>query len=267
MEIHLRGAAGVRFVQSPGVYIDAPNALTPNRWTHIVCRGGSFNDGGGRVFIDGYDVGASATSGNPELPFTISGPAPVRIGQRVTQEQVHQFEGQIDDLRIYNRTLSRNEILQLFAFESFCSPHVAKATAVISGGVVTGAVISDLGCGYTTAPTVRVVGGGGTGATAIATMQAGLVFSITMTNGGSGYTSAPRILIESPAFVPTTTISVSRIKVTQHVRINHSYILESSSDLLSWTPTGPQYTAESEEVTSEFSVNPGDQFFRVREVP
>jgi hypothetical protein len=39
----------------------------------------------------------------------------------------------------------------------------AQATAVISGGVVTGLVISNAGSGYTSAPTVAFSGGGGTG--------------------------------------------------------------------------------------------------------
>jgi FtsP/CotA-like multicopper oxidase with cupredoxin domain len=47
------------------------------------------------------------------------------------------------------------------------------------------------GTGYTSAPTVSFVGGGGTGAAAAATVSGGVVTYVALTNPGSGYTSAP----------------------------------------------------------------------------
>jgi len=46
----------------------------------------------------------------------------------------------------------------------------AAATAIVSGGVVTGIVITNTGSGYTSAPTVGFVGGGGGGANASASL-------------------------------------------------------------------------------------------------
>ncbi len=46
------------------------------------------------------------------------------------------------------------------------------------------------GSGYTSAPSVDLVGGSGSGATATATVSGGEVTAITITNGGSGYTAA-----------------------------------------------------------------------------
>ena len=62
---------------------------------------------------------------------------------------------------------------------------------------ITGFDIADPGQGYTTIPTVDVVGGGGTGATAAATinLSTGKVTSAYVTNSGSGYTSTPTIVI------------------------------------------------------------------------
>ena len=111
------------------------------------------------------------------------------------------------------------------------------------------------------------MGGGGSGATATANMTNGIVTDVIITSAGSGYTNAPRILIESPPFVPTVSIAVSKVKVTQQVRVNHNYVLEASTDLTTWLPTGPPFTAESESIVTEFDVDETGRFFRIREVP
>ncbi|WP_199345044.1 MULTISPECIES: phage tail sheath C-terminal domain-containing protein [Nostoc] len=69
----------------------------------------------------------------------------------------------------------------------------ATARATLSPGVVTGITITTGGTGYTSAPTVVLTGGGGTGATATATVSGGAVDKITIDSGGTGYTTAPTI--------------------------------------------------------------------------
>jgi len=102
----------------------------------------------------------------------------------------------------------------------------ATATAVVSGGVVTGVKLTATGTGYTseptvligqvtpggtaggainqiiiinggsnytTAPTVGFTGGGGSGATATAILTAGIVTSFNITTPGSGYTGNPTV--------------------------------------------------------------------------
>jgi len=150
---------------------------------------------------------------------------------------------------------------------SFCSPHAAQAMAILYNGELVGLRLVDYGCGYTNAPLVQIVGGGGTGATALAKMTNGVVTGLVITSAGSGYTNAPRILIESPPFVPTVSIAVSKVKVTQKVRVNHNYVLEASLDLATWAATGPAFTAESESIVNEFDVDAFGRFFRLREVP
>jgi hypothetical protein len=149
----------------------------------------------------------------------------------------------------------------------FCSPHRAAATATLFNGFVVGSTITDAGCGYTNAPTILIQGGGGSGATATAEVNDGKVVAIHITNAGSGYTEAPRIRIASPPFEPSVSISVSRVQVTSHVLLGRNYVLESSSDLTSWTPVGPQFTAESEEIVNEFVVQATGRHFRLRQVP
>jgi hypothetical protein len=80
---------------------------------------------------------------------------------------------------------------------TFTSP-TASATSTLTGTAVSGATIVGGGSGYTAAPTVTIVGGGGTGATATATLTGDVVTGITITAGGSGYTTAPTIIISDP---------------------------------------------------------------------
>jgi len=58
-----------------------------------------------------------------------------------------------------------------------------------------GIKVVNAGSGYTTAPTVQITGGGGTGATATATVSAEKISTITLTSAGTGYTTAPTITL------------------------------------------------------------------------
>lgn len=60
---------------------------------------------------------------------------------------------------------------------------------------VTAITIGNGGSGYTSAPTVNLTGGGGTGATAEATVSGGVITKITVTNAGQGYTTAPTVAL------------------------------------------------------------------------
>ena len=64
-----------------------------------------------------------------------------------------------------------------------------------AGSAVGSITVTAGGSGYTTAPTVSLTGGGGTGATATAVLAGSAVTSITITAGGSGYTTAPTVSI------------------------------------------------------------------------
>jgi hypothetical protein len=149
----------------------------------------------------------------------------------------------------------------------FCSPHHATAIASNINGFVVGANMVDFGCGYTNPPLVLIHGGGGSGATATAIMSGDHVIGLNITAAGSGYTNNPTIVIASPPFVPTVGIRVSKVEVTQNVVLGLNYVLESSFDLINWTPTGPPFTATEETIVNEFSVDQTGRYFRLRQVP
>ncbi len=69
-------------------------------------------------------------------------------------------------------------------------------TVIADQGIGT-MLIENGGSGYTTAPTVSFVGGGGSGAAATATVADGKVTGFEITNKGSGYTSSPTIILTS----------------------------------------------------------------------
>ena len=66
---------------------------------------------------------------------------------------------------------------------------------IAATGTLAAIVVGSGGSGYTSAPTVALTGGGGTGATATAVVSGGAVTGITITNPGSGYTSAPTVAL------------------------------------------------------------------------
>jgi hypothetical protein len=248
-------------------YWDSAGGVQPNAWQHAIF---TYDGSTMRTYLNGVESGQRPASGAFRISdgsMRIGAYAPIN-GLPVGGSKAF-FSGKIDDIRIYNRALSATEVADLYALEAapFCSPHKATATATMANGFVIGATITDPGCGYTNPPVVVISGGGGSGATATAIISNGQVTGLTITSAGVGYTSAPRIEIASPPFEPTVSIGVSRVNVTQHVVLGRNYVLESSTNLVDWTATGPSFTADSETIVTEFVVDVTGRYFRIREVP
>jgi hypothetical protein len=51
------------------------------------------------------------------------------------------------------------------------------------------------------------------------------------------------------------------------VVLGRKYQLEASTDLNSWTTTGPAFIAQDEELAQEFDVNQVGRYFRINQVP
>ena len=158
----------------------------------------------------------------------------------------------------------------------------ATATANLSGQFVTSyhilsrgsgyvnapsVTVSGGGCGDTDAPAVSIQGGGGSGATATAVVNNGVVVNMVIPDAGVGHTTAPQIVIGSPPFVPTVSIPVRKVNVTETVVLGRHCVLESSADLVTWTATGPLFTAQAETIVNKFDVDVTGRFFRIRQVP
>ena len=252
----LSGAAALQgFVPEAGGFFTSGQSFSaPAQWAHVVMMRTngtiSFYFNGGRT---------PSTSDN-----SVSFPTDFTIG---SQNGLRFFHGAVDDVRIYNRAISSNEVAQIYGSnEGPCYPHAATAIPYRINGFVVAATVTDGGCGYTNPPLVTITGGGGANATATATISNGVVIGINIVNAGCCYTNDPQIVISSPPFPATVSLRVSKMIVTQRVMIGRTYVLEGSANLAVWTPVAPQYVAQSEEVETEVSVSQY-QFFRTRQIP
>ena len=144
------------------------------------------------------------------------------------------FHGIIDDIRIYNRALSDSEVQALYAIESTppspppCVAYAATANVIVTNGFVIGATITDGGCGYTNTPVVRIIGGGGSGAEAVAVVTNGIVIAVNVVNAGSGYVNTPVIAI-APPFIPQPTMGIAGLSLLTftNVAVGTNYQLQS----------------------------------------
>ena len=89
----------------------------------------------------------------------------------------------------------------------------ATATATVLYEFVVDYTVTDGGAGYTEPPLVVVLGGGGTGATAVAEVANGVVTRINPVTAGSGYTNTPSVVIAPPPIPPTLAIQMAPMLV------------------------------------------------------
>jgi hypothetical protein len=134
---------------------------------------------------------------------------------------------------------------------------------------VVGVTITEDGAGYTNTPTVRIIGGGGIGAEALATMSNGVVISITVTNAGFGYTNTPLVVIDPP-FIPNPVLDGSPMSFLTFSNLTAGgvYQLQQLAGWY-WTNQPLSFTATNSVYTQMVSgvVNSGDYRLALNPVP
>lgn len=174
------------------------NSYTDSKWHSFVVVVPTNSEVSTMLF---YVDGILQTNTSSDYPDTLINTAtnyPLQFGELWVANR--SLTGALDDVRIYNRALSPNEVAQLYEFEA--PPHTATATASVINGFVVGVTITDRGAGYTNTPSVSFTGGGGSGAQAVAVVSNGVVTAINVIATGSGYTNAPIVVIDPPAEPP-----------------------------------------------------------------
>ena len=216
--------------------------------------------------VNGFVVGATITDGGYGY---VSNPVVTIIGGGGTgaKATATQFNGVVTSITITNPGIGYTSAPTITIAPPPFPPRKATSTAQIVNGFVVGTKVTDGGFGYDSPPTVLLVGGGGSGATAVATVANGVVNAITITNPGTGYTSVPIVRIASPPFAPKLGIETSKVYVRMSVVLGRKYQLEASTDLNTWTSTGPAFIAQDEELAQEFDVNRVGRYFRINQVP
>ena len=113
--------------------------------------------------------------------------------------------------------------------------------------------VADGGSGYSQAPTIRLTGGGGTGASAIAKLGAnGTVTSVEVTNTGSGYITAPVLSLTGSVSLTGKPAKISPIlgdgltrgikNVVKFDRISGENFITSIDEVETYTGSGSKYT-------------------------
>jgi hypothetical protein len=193
-----------------------------NKWCQVVLTISS--NGATGFYLNGTNLAGSGTAAagvSEDFRIGASG------GSGCSYEYV--WNGRIDDVRIYNRALSSNEVQELYQYEAVpCNGETATAVAIVTNGFVIAADLTSGGCGFSNAPLVAFQGGGGAGATAIAVVSNASVTAITITDAGSNYTSAPAVIIGE---FPTITNQPQSVTVDAYAPATFSVAATGTSSL------------------------------------
>jgi hypothetical protein len=137
----------------------------------------------------------------------------------------------------------------------------------VVNGFVIAATITDGGWGYTNTPGVRIIGGGGSGAQAVAVVSNGVAIAINVLDAGSGYTNTPVIVI-APPFVaqPGVAIGTAALLSFAKLAVGTNYQLQLYSNN-TWSNLGGAFTAASSTFTQYVSGTAGANGYRLASSP
>ena len=87
--------------------------LSTNTWFHVaITYSGNSSESGLNIFYSGQMVDKTVEINS--LSSSILNNIPLRIGQRANSSNIFPLNGRLDDIRIYSRALSGDEIAQMF---------------------------------------------------------------------------------------------------------------------------------------------------------
>ena len=178
----------IRLVQSdtdPSIVQDNVNFLL-HVDNHTTISGGSYSPTTNATTFSGVGWLTDVISPNYDLVVVDSSTDSARTG-RYTKA-------------LYAKNSSGTALQTLIALPGDWSREITSIN-IVNGGV-----------GYTSAPTVTITGGGGTGALATATITDGVVTAINILNNGHNFTSAPTIVFSgggSPSTVAAATATIN----------------------------------------------------------
>jgi hypothetical protein len=151
------GSGAPRFyVSSTGLALitDSPDKISANEWHHIV---GTLNGTNTTLYVDG--VIKATSNGTP----TVTSGGNLYFGCYQTCSSTYDFNGSIDEVRLYNRTLSAEEVKELYVSKglighwtfdskdgsnSLIAPDISKynnSGTVTGEGAFTGPTFTNLG--------------------------------------------------------------------------------------------------------------------------
>jgi hypothetical protein len=188
----------------PQFLVTSASPIVTGVWTHVAW---TYDQSAMKLYFNGVPVATNVIGPHP----IITSSSNLRISG---DDNLHvYFDGLIDEPSVYNRALSDGEIAAIYNAGSagkcrLLRPRVATASAVLTYGFVVAANITDGGYGYTNTPSVKIIGGGGSGAQAVAVVSNGVVIAVNFLDAGSGYTSTPLVVIDPP-FIPNPVLSIA----------------------------------------------------------
>ncbi|MGD0261571.1 MAG: immunoglobulin domain-containing protein [Verrucomicrobiota bacterium] len=211
-------------------YFDTPVNYTQNVWYSVVAV---VQNGTGYIYVSGVLVASSPVS-TPSYPYDF------QIGENA-QNNTDYWGGSIDEVRLYNRALSSDEVAQLYAYEadipvitSQPQGSIVSQGSTVSFGVVATAQNpltyqwSEDGVPISTNATLFIPN--------VQPAQAGL-YTVAISNGFTGVVSAPAalaVMSSSGAGAPGFTGNQFGFGINGPAA--STFVVEASTNLQTWLP-------------------------------
>lgn len=142
-----------------------------------------------------------------------------------------------------------NDVVHAGICGAVLPPRPALASAYETNGFVVSVTVTNGGSGYTNTPTLKIIGGGGSGAAAVAVVSNGVVIAINLTDAGYGYTNMPLVVIDPPfipnpvlAIAPMSCLTFSNLTVGGAYQLQQAVAWYWTNQPLSFTASNSLYT-------------------------